>query len=314
MRLLIKNGHIVDPGNRVDGKIHLIVENGKVAGYTTDDKIPCDQILDAEGCIVAPGFVDIHFHEDPADTQGIKTNITLSALHMGVTSALGGNCGINTYDPKSYLDMLDRDGAPINVGLFCGHTYFRNAVGFMDKYSVIDKKSLAMLKNALLEGLSAGCFGISYGIRYVPGITAHELRETARILRGTDKLLTAHIRDDADKVFDSLRELTDIASELELPVQNSHIGSMGGFGQMETLLQQIDAMRGNGLRISSDCYPYDAFSTRIGESTYDEGFLARYQTDYNAIEICSGKYRGQRCTEALFHALRKNEPDTLTIC
>lgn len=95
---------------------------------------------------------------------------------------------------------------------------------------------------------------------------------------------------------------------LDLPVQNSHVGSMGGFGQMERLLAMMDAYRANGMDLSGDCYPYYAFSTRIGETTYDDGFLERYQTDYSVIEVCEGPYKGQRCTEAIFRTLRREPP------
>ena len=57
---------------------------------------------------------------------------------------------------------------------------------------------------------------------------------------------------------------------------------------------------------------YYAFSTRIGETTYDDGFLERYNIDYDSIEISEGKYKGQRCTKNIFDELRKNSPDTIT--
>ena len=76
----------------------------------------------------------------------------------------------------------------------------------------------------------------------------------------------------------------------------------------------IDRYKVDGLDMSSDCYPYYAFSTKIGETTYDDGFLERYKIDYNYIEVCEGKYKGQRCNKDIFDDLRKNYPDTLTVC
>ena len=89
---------------------------------------------------------------------------------------------------------------------------------------------------------------------------------------------------------------------------------MAGFGQMERFLQKVDAERANGLRLHCDCYPYYAFSTRIGETTYDEGFLERYRTDYSVVELCEGKYRGRSCTKEIFDELRRDAPLTLTVC
>ena len=76
--------------------------------------------------------------------------------------------------------------------------------------------------------------------------------------------MAAHVRDDADNVFGAVEELVSIGRQLDLPVQVSHVGSMGGFGQMERLLALIDRYRASGMELSGDCYPYDAFSTRIG--------------------------------------------------
>jgi N-acyl-D-amino-acid deacylase len=88
---------------------------------------------------------------------------------------------------------------------------------------------------------------------------------------------------------------------------------MGAYGQMEQLLSLIDNYKVNGIDIGSDCYPYNAFSTGLGETTYDKGFLDRYKTTYNSIEIAEGKYKGQRLTEDLFFKLRKTLPELSTI-
>ena len=62
-----------------------------------------------------------------------------------------------------------------------------------------------------------------------------------------------------------------------------------------------------------DCYPYSAFSTGIGETTYDEGFLERYRAGYDSILIVSGKYAGKRCTKEIFDELRAEAPETATV-
>jgi N-acyl-D-amino-acid deacylase len=88
---------------------------------------------------------------------------------------------------------------------------------------------------------------------------------------------------------------------------------MGGYGQMDEVMAFIDYHRSRGLDVSADCYPYTAFSTCIGETTYDEGFLERYDTSYGSIEIAEGPYRGRRCTKELFEKLRAEAPETITI-
>lgn len=122
---------------------------------------------------------------------------------------------------------------------------------------------------------------------------------TASPCRDYGRLIAAHIRSDADEVFDSERELLEIGRRLGIPVQVSHIGSMAGFGQMEEFLRITDEYRLRGLDVSCDCYPYYAFSTTLGSTTYDDGWMGRYGCGYDAVELCEGEYKGQRCTEVM---------------
>lgn len=314
MRTLIKNGTLVDPANRICSKLNLLIEDGAVEDVTRQEP-SADQIIDAEGKYVAPGFIDIHMHEDSQDGTGrLEHTIGEALLRMGVTTAFGGNCGINVMEPKDYLELVDRDGSPVNMGLFVGHTLMRELAGHKDKYTGISREEQTRMETLVQENLEAGCFGVSFGIRYVPGICREEMLAAAKLCRGKDKLVTAHVRDDGPYVFQAVEELIHIGRELGLPVQNSHVGSMGGFGQMERLLAMMDAYRAQGTEVTGDCYPYYAFSTRIGQTTYDEGFLERYETDYSVIEICEGKYKGQRCNSEMFRELRKEAPETLTVC
>ena len=83
---------------------------------------------------------------------------------------------------------------------------------------------------------------------------------------------------------------------------------------MKEMLEVIDAYKANNYDVTADCYPYYAFSTRIGETTYDDGFLERYDTDYSVIEVCEGKYKGRRCDKEIFDELRRDAPETITVC
>ena len=137
---------------------------------------------------------------------------------------------------------------------------------------------------------------------------------TASPCRDYGRLIAAHIRSDADEVFDSERELLEIGRRLGILVQVSHIGSMAGFGQMEEFLRITDEYRLRGLDVSCDCYPYYAFSTTLGSTTYDDGWMGRYGCGYDAVELCEGEYKGQRCTEEIFKKVRREMPECLTVC
>lgn len=315
MITVVKNGRVIDPYNNIDSKLNIVIKDGKILEITPYE-ISGEKNIDATGLIVCPGFIDIHMHEDMYHNEEdyLDEWIAKSMLNMGVTTCIGGNCGINLTEPLTYLDTVDRLKLPVNIGLMAGHTNIRECVvENSNKYNPIQTDDIKKIMYTAREYLEGGCFGISYGIRYVPGITELELIEVSKACKPENKIINAHVRDDAKNIIWATKEFIKVGMKLDIPIQNSHIGSMGGYGQMKELLRLLDSVKSSGLDITSDCYPYYAFSTRIGETTYDDGFLERYNIDYDSIEISEGKYKGQRCTRNIFDELRKNSPDTITV-
>ena len=74
---------------------------------------------------MAPGFIDIHMHEDPVKDGKIEFCIFDAMLRMGVTTAVGGNCGINVYDPVKYLDMVEKRRSTGKCNAFCRSSVFQ---------------------------------------------------------------------------------------------------------------------------------------------------------------------------------------------
>lgn len=313
-RTVINGGHLIDPANKISSKLNIAIENGKIIEIS-NTVLEGDKIIDAEGLIVSPGFVDCHMHEDPYNEQEDKFNISIfeCMLMMGVTSAIGGNCGIGPENIPQYIEAIDRIGIPINLGMLLPHNTLRSLEGINNKYESASEESITKMKKIAEEYLEMGLLGVSFGIRYVPGLCKNELIEISSACKKGNKIVAAHIRDDAKNVIPAAKELINIGQELNIPIQVSHIGSMGAYSQMEELLSLIDYNRTKGLNIGIDCYPYNAFSTAIGETTYDDGFLERYNIGYESIEISEGKYKGQRCTEEIFKELREQAPNTITI-
>lgn len=320
MKTLIYGGTVVDPASHTNEKKNLLIEDGKIAWVgELSHKPQADQVIDASGKIVCPGFIDIHMHEDPVGENGSiildeDKSIFGCMLRMGVTTAIGGNCGSNVYDPVAYLNLADREGTPVNVGLMAGHNYFRKQAGCTVKYASATFEQMAATAWKVQQAVDGGCMGVSYGIRYAPGMDLWEMMASAKACAASGKLVSAHIRDDGDKVFESAEEFLEIGRTLSVPLQISHIGSMAGFGQMERFLGLVEQWKQEGTDVACDCYPYDAFSTGIGETTYDEGWTERYHCDYSVVEICEGKYKGQRLTKEHFQEMRKEHPEYLTVC
>ena len=89
MKTLIYGGRVIDPANHVDGKLNLLIEDGRIAWAGTGLPV-ADRTIDATGKIVTPGFIDIHMHEDPVADGKLQQDIFLMMLRMGVTTATGG--------------------------------------------------------------------------------------------------------------------------------------------------------------------------------------------------------------------------------
>ena len=186
MRTLIYGGHLIDPANRVDAHLNILIENGRVA-FVTEDMPNADERIDATGKVVCPGFIDIHMHEDPIENGRIYADTDRSIFHcmlrMGVTTALGGNCGDNCCDPADYLDIVDQNGAAVNVGMLAGHTYFRRSAGVMDRYSPATAAQRELINTGIDRALMRGCLGVSYGMRYSPGTNREEIIAAAKTVR-----------------------------------------------------------------------------------------------------------------------------------
>ena len=313
MKTLIYGGRLIDPANGMDGQYNILLENGKVAWVGTGCP-QADKTIDAGGKIVTPGFIDIHIHEDPVENGSIRQCIFPMLLRQGITTAVGGNCGGNVYDPLDYLNLVDREGTAVNLALFAGHEYFRVAAGAEDIYGGSTEQQRRDMEKNITAALDGGCVGVSFGLRYVPGADKEEFFRAAACCAASKKPIASHVRDDADAVFASIEELMDAGRAFGIPMEISHIGSMAGFGQMEAVLKKVEGYQAEGLDVTLDCYPYFAFSTRLGTPTYDPGWLERYHCGYDVLEFCDGKYQGLRATKQTFEEMRRDFPDCLTVC
>ena len=314
MRHLIRNGRVIDPSQRIDARLNLLMEGGKIIALTAEEP-PADEVTDAAGLVVCPGFIDMHAHEDPVK-NGVLCREEKSAnlaclLRMGVTSCLAGNCGDNFCDPSVFLELIDRDGCFVNVAMLAGYTWFRERLSGADRYHHASERDRETICAALAEALQKGCAGISFGLEYVPGMDREELFAAASLCSGSNKLISAHIRFCAEKAPAAAAEVMEAGRQAGVPVQLSHIGSMAGYGWMEALLDLVDAYRCSGVSVGCDCYPYTAFSTFLGSAPYDD--LDEIHCSYEDIELCEGQYSGMRCTKEIFEKERREHPEILTV-
>lgn len=310
----IKNGTIYDFNDDSKKVLDIGITNGKI--IKIDENIgQAKKEIDASNMVVSPGFIDIHMHEETIGNtiDNDDYDIANKMLLMGVTTGVGGNCGINKQSIKEFYDFVDKNGSPINYLLFIGHSYLREQVGIEDRYRKATDKEIEEMKILLNEAIDYGAIGLSFGIEYSPGITLDEIVKLCEPLRGKQVLLSAHYRKDAKYAIESVRELIDISKKTGIPMQISHLGSCAAYGMMDETLEVIQKAIDDRIDIEADCYPYDAFSTYIGSAVFDEGCFELWNKSYDSILLTEEPYKGVRCNKELFIKARKEHPNMLVV-
>jgi N-acyl-D-amino-acid deacylase len=290
MDLVIRNATVIDGTRAPRFQADVSVSQGRIAAIGKAPKGRTE--IDARGKILAPGFIDAHTHDD---------RLMLSAPDMapkvsqGVTTVVAGNCGISLAPApkgmrppvtppidlmddegkwfrfptfKSYVEELNRKPAATNCALLVGHTMLR--VQTMDD---VDKPAspshISSMRAMVEEALDAGAIGVSTGLYYEPACAAptEEVIEVCRPLTKRNALYCTHMRDEGDRIVDSLEETFRIGRELAVPVVISHhklAGTPNHGRSAETLPLIEKAMRSQ--KVALDCYPYCASSTILSFS------------------------------------------------
>src|SRR5947209_760884 len=289
--LLIRNATVIDGTRAPRFEADIGVSSGRISriGKLTEKG---EIEIDACGKIAAPGFIDAHTHDD---------RLMLSAPDMapkvsqGVTTVVAGNCGVSLAPaPRGMpqpvtppLDLMDSEGSwfhfksfkeyvwalraqppATNCALLVGHTMLRLQT-MDDVEKPASPREISSMRNMVDEALAAGAIGFSTGLDYGPARAAptEEVIEVCRPLTARKGIYCTHMRDEGDRVVDSLEEAFRIGRELGVPVVISHhklAGKPNHGRSAETLPIIGKAMRSQ--RIGLDCYPYCASSTILSVS------------------------------------------------
>lgn len=285
--LLIRNATIIDGTRAPRFKGDIGVRGGLIVGVGDLHQASAEREIDASGHVAAPGFIDVHTHDDrmlfsdPAMTPKVS---------QGVTTVIAGNCGISlAHSPAPRagvitppLDLLDNDGgwfrfpsfgayreelaatpAAINAACLVGHTTFRVAV--MDKLErPATKAEIAKMREMARESMASGAIGVSTGTAYPPAASAptEEIIEVCRPLTEFGGLYVTHMRNEDDQVIESIEETCAIGRQLNVPVVISHHKTVGirNHGRSAETLALIE-QRMREQPVCLDCYPYIASST-----------------------------------------------------
>lgn len=277
-----------------------IVKIGKVEEETA-------KTIDAAGQIVAPGFIDMHSHEDqPGD--GFFTSEC--CLRMGVTTKVAGNCGEIYHSLDTFVERVN-GGSPTNYMMFIGQNTLREMVGADNRYAPSTPEQVEQMKAIVKDWLKYSPLGLSCGFEYAPGVDMEETLELLKAFDDKKYMISVHFRADGPDAPKSTEELVELSKRSGFGMQMSHIGSCAAVGFMQETLDILDAARAEGVDITADCYPYNAFCTGIDTAVFDEGAFDKW--NYEDIMVTAGEFKNQRCTKEIFEKVRKETPEVCVV-
>ncbi|MEQ8789921.1 MAG: D-aminoacylase [Pirellulaceae bacterium] len=225
--------------------------------------------IEAAGMIVAPGFIDLHSHSDRTITEE-KTRGNVNFLMQGCTSVLTGNCGGGKLDVEKYLRDVDEHGAGTNVLHLVPQGALRSSVvGSVNRPP--SPAELKEMQRQLDEALTAGAWGMSSGLIYLPSRYADtdELVELSRVVARHDGIYATHMRNEGSQVLEAIEEALEIGrrSEARLHISHFKVSGPSAWGLARDAVELVREARGAGQVVTADQYPYTASSTSLAAMT-----------------------------------------------
>jgi N-acyl-D-amino-acid deacylase len=266
--ILIIDGRIVDgTGSSIERKV-IGIRDGKIKPVGWLFLTEADRTINAENCIVAPGFIDVHTHIE-GNVSGNRKNSPIAApnfLLQGITTIITGNCGTSAPSLSQFFGQLESQGIAVNVGSLVGHNTIRKQVMGSAARKPTEEELNRMMQSISLA-MREGALGFSTGLEYAPGMFADEaeVQALAAVAAQYQGMYATHMRDEGNRVINSLQETLRVAKRVQIPVQISHLKWRGrvNWGGAQQLVDLIHKAQDGGLKVKCDAYPYTASSTSI---------------------------------------------------
>lgn len=304
--IVIVGGRVIDPANGVDG-VRNVGVRGDLIAAVTDAPLEGSTVLDADGMVVAPGFIDLlagYPNTDEAASYKVFDGVT------SVISMHGGPIDVDAW----YGDRRSA-GAYHHFGTTVGHNALREAVGVTDRYTAATPEQLAEMVRLARQAIEAGAVGIGFGVAYVPGASREEVLRLFEVAAAEGVPCHLHIRHfgpvpPSNSSLAAVEEVIAAAAVTGASAQIVHIGSMvGSPPDMRTALWMLEGARARGIDVMADIYPYSAASTGLSTTTFDPGWQQRFGgISYGDLELVSN---GERLTARTFARYRAQ--DTVSV-
>ncbi len=270
--VLVTDGTVYIGDKNSEGrKLDIAWRNGEIVfvGEPGKKNFAAKRIVDANGLVVTPGFIDPHTHtldSFPSDERRLNANY----LTQGVTTVFVGNDGGGALNNKKARETFTNSGIGTNAALFIGHNVLRESImGLADRAPT--PQELDKMRNIVRQAMSDGAFGLSAGLFYTPGefSKTEEIVELAKVAAAAGGVYESHIRDESSYtvgLIDAIDEALRIGKESGAPVHIAHIKALGVdvWGYSQQVTERINAAIMSGHSITADQYPWRASQTSVG--------------------------------------------------
>ena len=296
--VVIINGHIIDGTGSPWYSGEIGIRAGHIVAIGNLAASPRKQTIDAQGKVVAPGFIDMLGQSEmtmlvdprlPSKIyQGITTEITgegnsaapVNAAMLAADRAGYEHLGIKPdwTTLREYFTRLEHQGMGINLATYVGATSVRRMVlGDADVQPT--PAQLKAMQTLVDQAMQDGAVGLSTALQYAPAPYAktEELIALASEAGKYGGIYASHMRSEGDAVLDSIDESIRIGKEGHLPVEIWHLKAAGkaNWGRMPQIVARIQAARDAGVDISANTYAYTAwfntFSAFVPPWAHDGG-------------------------------------------
>ena len=253
-----------------------VIDGTGVGSFVSDVAVTGDSIseigdvgrsrsdIDATGLAIAPGFIDIHTHDDWALTN--DPPLSCKTL-QGVTTVVTGNCGTSPIPTEEWMSAVVAAAPSVNVAALTGHGSVRSHVMGAKEERRPTSTELIAMRDLVERALDAGVFGLSSGLVYEPGrwSEATEIDALLAPVASRNGLYTTHMRSESYHLLESIEESIDTADRTAVRLQISHLKAIGpeNWASLPAAIERIRRARSEGTDVMADQYPYARGSTML---------------------------------------------------
>jgi N-acyl-D-aspartate/D-glutamate deacylase len=260
--ILILNGVVYDGSGNEPSRVDIGIRQDQIVAIGDLTSASSMRTIVATDLVISPGFIDMHTHLEPL----MEMPLAESLVRQGVTLALGGPDGGSPWPLGAYLDSLSKIDLGLNVAYLIGHNTIRKEVMRLANRQP-SAEELDLMESYVQQAMYEGAFGISTGLKYLPGTFAEvdEIIALSKVAATEKGIYTSHLREEGLGLLEAVKEAIYVSQEAKIPVVLTHHKAIGikMWGASIQTLALVDSARTNGLDIMMDQYPYTASHTGI---------------------------------------------------